>query len=412
MDDDLLTTSCASKRSTKKTPATWTNSEAKKKLRKLLENDTNGLIGKMDLNEVHKLSSLFQPYDISKFQGYLKTLKSVIENAKKKPKKKKNKSTKDPSKWATSEAKKELRKLLENDTNGGIGKMDANEVHKLLPLFQQFNIQKFRGYLKTLKNSIAKEKSKPPSWGTSEAKKTLHSLLVNDRGGSIGKMDTNEVHKLLPLFQLYDIKKFEGYLKTLKDIVAKANEPKPPPWGTSIAKERLKKILIDDLDGKINAMDAAAVQMLSPLFGYYPKDRFKDNLENLKDSILREKTAVKNDEEFFAHDKQLIMKTKKRFDRGYPPWETSQAKKLLRKDVGGKKHDNVFPKKLWETRPEYMMFPLHVFRGHIHQEHISQVGRGYWLHKKQLNKDAKKKAKHKQQNKYFVAVSNQKRIPP
>ena len=106
------------------------------------------------------------------------------------------------------------------------------------------------------------------------------------------------------------------------------------------------------------------------------------------------------------------MKTKKRFDRGYPPWETSQAKKLLRKDVGDKKHDNVFPKKLWETRPEYMMFPLHVFRGHIHQEHISQVGRGYWLHKKQLNKDAKKKAKHKQQNKYFVAVSNQKRIPP
>ena len=210
--------------------------------------------------------------------------------------------TEPPNKWATSEAKSELGKLLENDTNGGIGKMDANEVHKLLPLFQQFNIQKFRGYLKTLKNSIAKEKSKPPSWGTSEAKKTLHSLLVNDRGGSIGKMDTNEVHKLLPLFQLYDIKKFEGYLKTLKDIVAKANEPKPPPWGTSIAKERLKKILIDDLDGKINAMDAAAVQMLTPLFGYYSKDRFEDNLRNLKESILREKTAVKNNEEFFAHD--------------------------------------------------------------------------------------------------------------
>ena len=58
------------------------------------------------------------------------------------------------------------------------------------------------------------------------------------------------------------------------------------------------------------------------------------------------------------------------------------------------------------------MFPLHVFRGHIHQEHPSQVGQGYWLHTKELNKEAKRKAKHKQQNKYFGAVSNQKRIPP
>ena len=50
-----------------------------------------------------------------------------------------------------------------------------------------------------------------------------------------------------------------------------------------------------------------------PLFGYYIKEIFEDNLKSLKVSILHEKTAVKNDEEFFAHNK-LIMKTKIRFD--------------------------------------------------------------------------------------------------
>jgi hypothetical protein len=310
-------------------------------------------------------------------------------------------STKKPEPWGQSEAKKHLSSLLKNDTYGIAG-MAVEDVHKLSALFQPYDIKKFTGYLTTLKNGIAKKKKAPteklPAWGQSEAKKHLSSLLENDTDGIAG-MAVEDVHKLSTLFQSYDIKRFTGYLKALKSSIASANLPKPPPWKTSKAKETLKVLLESDTDGEIHSMDAAAVQMLSSLFEDYSKTNFKTNLKNLKESIRTEKAAVKSDEEFLLRDK-LIVESK---EMHYPPWEKSEAKRLLRKDVQDKKHENIKPKQLRETRPEYMMFTGKVFGKHIYQEELSQGQRSYWMHKKKLKQEAKKKAKEKQQQKYSAS---------
>jgi hypothetical protein len=129
-------------------------------------------------------------------------------------------------------------------------------------------------------------------------------------------------------------------LKALKSSIANANLPKPPPWKTSKAKETLKVLLESDADGEIHSMDAAAVQMLSSLFEDYSKTNFRTNLRNLKESIRTEKAAVKSDEEFLLRDK-VIVESKEMY---YPPWEKSEAKRFLRKDVQDKKHEHIKPK--------------------------------------------------------------------
>jgi hypothetical protein len=158
-------------------------------------------------------------------------------------------------------------------------------------------------------------------------------------------------------------------------------------------------LLENDTDGEIHSMDTAAVQMLSSLFDDYKSTNFKTNLNNLKESIRTDKVAVKSDEEFLLHNK-VIVESKEMY---YSPWEKSEAKRLLRKDVQDKKHENTKPKQLWESRPAYMMFDREGFAKHIYQEELSQGQRSYWIHKKKLKQEAKKKAKEKQQQKYSAS---------
>jgi hypothetical protein len=102
-----------SKKASTKKPEPWGQSEAKKHLSSLLKNGTNGN-AVIAVEDVHKLSTLFQPYDIKRFRGYLTTLKNGTAKKKKAP-------TKKPPVWGESEARKQLNVLLENDTDGIAG---------------------------------------------------------------------------------------------------------------------------------------------------------------------------------------------------------------------------------------------------------------------------------------------------
>jgi hypothetical protein len=111
-----------SKKASTKKPEPWGQSEAKKHLSSLLQNNTNGIAG-MAVEDVHKLSTLFQPYNIKRFTGYLTTLKNGIAKKKKAP-------TEKPPAWGKSEARKHLYALLDNDANVIAG-MAVEDVHKL-----------------------------------------------------------------------------------------------------------------------------------------------------------------------------------------------------------------------------------------------------------------------------------------
>ncbi len=50
---------------------------------------------------------------------------------------------------------------------------------------------------------------------------------------------------------------------------------------------------------------------------------------------------------------------------GYPQWAFSDAEELLKKDIDEGKHVGLKKKELWESRNEYKVFPLKVFRDHV-----------------------------------------------
>ena len=54
--------------------------------------------------------------------------------------------------------------------------------------------------------------------------------------------------------------------------------------------------------------------------------------------------------------------------RGKLIFDRSPAKDLLRQDIKDGAYPRLSPMQLWNTRPEYKLFDLNVFKGRIYQE--------------------------------------------
>lgn len=87
--------------------------------------------------------------------------------------------------------------------------------------------------------------------------------------------------------------------------------------------------------------------------------------------------------------------------RGYPRWDGSAAKILLKKDIHENNHKRevvqtdgtirqIKPSEFQKTSDEYQNFPTDIFRGHIYQEEKAQRARSYWMHKKEENEKRKR----------------------
>ncbi|KAL3922635.1 MAG: hypothetical protein SGILL_002105 [Bacillariaceae sp.] len=147
---------------------------------------------------------------------------------------------------------------------------------------------------------------------------------------------------------------------------------------------------------------------MSGLFMQYPEARFVSNLKNLKESIAKDKDATEFDEAAYLHDLKLFPRSEMSV-RGYKRWDRSAAQKLLRKDVKLKRYlvpVKLKPQEFQKTRPEYLEFPLEIFRKHIYQEEYAQIGRSYWMAKKEAKK--KKKAEAKKAGKKLSKKTNNK----
>jgi hypothetical protein len=70
----------------------------------------------------------------------------------------KTKNNKSPPLWRTSEAKESLRLLLEEDQDNFWHDLDPTEVYQMSPLFQDYDENCFLVNLRSLKQSIKKEK--------------------------------------------------------------------------------------------------------------------------------------------------------------------------------------------------------------------------------------------------------------
>ena len=129
------------------------------------------------------------------------------------------------------------------------------------------------------------------------------------------------------------------------------------------------------------------------LFTRYPLKNFVTNLRSLKNAIDTEFINVDFDQE--AYDKEIIKYPMQRMLKvGYPRWNhpDNHAKKLLEEDTkkdGLYEKENLKPKDLKVTRPEYREFPDDVFRSRVYKALSGHREKPYWQNER--NKSMRKK---------------------
>jgi hypothetical protein len=163
---------------------------------------------------------------------------------------------------------------------------------------------------------------------------------------------------------------------------------KPSKWKDSEAKMLLQQ---DILDGKVTAsMKPKEVFEMRAEYKVYGMKNFRPNLYSLRSSISANQQKADSDAVALVHDRRIHPKVA-HTPKGYPRWDGSEAQRLLKEDMESSGTNRFEPSVLRETRPEYEVFPLKVFRDHIYQEARMKTGSSYWMNKakeKKLTKTA------------------------
>ena len=178
------------------------------------------------------------------------------------------------------------------------------------------------------------------------------------------------------------------------------DKPKPETWRKSEAKKLLGKLLRNesswvygilefDADRGINEIDTLeAIHYEEPLFGKCNIQNFKTNFKNLKARIDKDRKNSEFDQDALNKEK-LKYPSLSMLQASHPRWNHSEAKSRMEEDVKAKKHLNMLPIDLRETRPEYLKFEKHIFRDILYAEVRKQTGEAFWVYKR--NKKMRKK---------------------
>jgi hypothetical protein len=152
---------------------------------------------------------------------------------------------------------------------------------------------------------------------------------------------------------------------------------------------RAKKMLLRDLEkGRIplssDTMTAEAAQQLRPEYQEVEFKKFKRNFEALRKSFREEKARATRDSDGLARDKQRRALGQESDSQ----WNGSDAQKWLQHDVKEKKHMQMTPRELWESRSEYKHVNQDVFRNHIYKEEQRQKRHAVYERKRAERKQA------------------------
>jgi hypothetical protein len=179
-----------------------------------------------------------------------------------------------------------------------------------------------------------------------------------------------------------------------KERDSKQEKEEPEPWKGSAAKKQLTE---DIISGFVPySMAAKAVyederDNRKALYAPYDFKHFSTNLRNLRKSIAALQQLA--DEDSAALERELLLYPPSEMDpRGYPRWNRSKAEASLEQDVTAildGTRDRPQPKVLHASRPEYLLFPLTVFRDHYYKELIGRNESSYWIIWKQEREKAK-----------------------
>jgi hypothetical protein len=114
-------------------------------------------------------------------------------------------------------------------------------------------------------------------------------------------------------------------------------------------------------------------------FADVSKTQFSTNIQNLRKLIKQKKDRSAEEEAALTRDRLHFFPRPPTNHRGEPHWDCSASKPLLSQDIDAGKHNDLEPRELWMTRPEYYQeYPNHaVFRKHIYQEIRTRKFRSY-----------------------------------
>lgn len=169
--------------------------------------------------------------------------------------------------------------------------------------------------------------------------------------------------------------------RTNREIVQGMEEDQNEAWALSKSKSILRTGL---LNGTI-------LPSMKPkeIFDMHPEEHSKweytnwtNNLRNLRHAIEKDNKRMHDDMLSYGHDLAIVNALRAANPNRKPRWRGSEAAKRLKEDVDKGKHLEMKPSTLHQTRPEYLVFDLDVFRKHIYQEVDSRPKRAYRFEKK------------------------------
>jgi len=192
---------------------------------------------------------------------------------------------------------------------------------------------------------------------------------------------------------------------------AAASDPneKLERWEKSTAKQVLSTLLRDKTSWANKIIDSdpsfgvhrsrstsktiETIHVRNILFKLYPIKNFTTNLRSLKNAIDTENINVEFDQKAF--DREIVKYPMQRMLKaGYPRWNhpDNHAKKLLEEDTkkgGIYETENLNPKDLKVSRPEYRDFPDKIFRNRLYKAKSAHIEKPYWQNER--NKSMRKK---------------------
>lgn len=136
-----------------------------------------------------------------------------------------------------------------------------------------------------------------------------------------------------------------------------------------------KKIIMEDLEEGVLPLDdnVISVEAAWQFYRQYREfesvafDQFAARLKDHRKQVKKEKNRSTFDSDALAHDRQLFPRQTHNH-RGEPVFDLSPAKMLLREDIENERHVGLTPTIFQNTRDEYKLFPLKIFRQRIYQE--------------------------------------------
>jgi hypothetical protein len=151
------------------------------------------------------------------------------------------------------------------------------------------------------------------------------------------------------------------------------------PWKNSLAKETLKKDILDGLVTQ-GMKPKEVIAMRKELYKPFAKNSAA-NVRSLQRSLQGLHVRSEEDHAWIVHNHHLYPCSDVD-SLGGPRWDGSAAQHFLRDDLAaGKLEELGGSKALRNTQPEYLRFSLKVFRERVSQEKSRVRQKSYWMDK-------------------------------